>query len=159
LDLIAGISMNKSFAKVQGTHFLSAMGVLCVAVVLFGCSKSNRMRVFGTVTWKGQPVPCGVIQFSPDSSKPGVKGPTGFAFIVDGKYDSSATASKGCMPGPHIVSISGADGKNRSRSRKYGSPLFASHVIKQEIPANGGEFNFVVPDDIKPAPAPSADPE
>ena len=71
-----------------GQGYGSLWPVLLV-VLLLGCSGEDgpqRYRVSGTVTFKGAPVPIGVIQFPPDATQ-GNSGPPAFADIKDGKYD------------------------------------------------------------------------
>lgn len=66
------------------------------ACCLGGCSKStvDRVDAWGKVTWKGQPIPRGVIYFGPDGGK-GNTGPQGYALIVDGLFDTRKASGKG----------------------------------------------------------------
>ena len=89
----------------------------CLIVLLFvtamGCSSEEgppRYRVSGTVTFRGEPVPVGVIQFTPDSSQ-GNSGPPGFADIKDGKFDTELSG-KGAIGGPHLIMVDAFNGKN-----------------------------------------------
>ena len=99
---------------VAARHYGSLWLLLLVPVVLqLGCSGEDgpqRYRVSGTVTFKGAPVPIGVIQFTPDATQ-GNSGPPAFADIKDGKYDSDV-AGKGVIGGPQIVAVDAFSGKN-----------------------------------------------
>ncbi len=99
---------------VAARHYGSLWLLLLVPVVLqLGCSGEDgpqRYRVSGTVTFKGAPVPIGVIQFTPDATQ-GNSGPPAFADIKDGKYDSDV-AGKGFIGGPQIVAVDAFSGKN-----------------------------------------------
>ncbi len=72
-----------------------------------GCGDSTT-RLSGKVTFNGKPVPAGKIYFIPDGAK-GNKGATGYANIVDGTYDTSATGGRGSAPGAVVVAIEGND--------------------------------------------------
>ena len=123
-----------------------------------GCENGgpDRKAIWGTISWKGQQVPSGVVYFSPDTSK-GSKGPQGFALIKEGKFDTRHERSKGCMTGPHIATIQAADGENITSGRPYGSSLFASYNLEIDIPPDGGEINLQVPDSVPPAPKTTAE--
>lgn len=78
---------------------------LCVILVAasFGCGRSERMSVEGTVTLDGQPLEKGSIQFSP---MPGTNGPTAGADIVAGKF--IIRSAGGPFAGSFRVQISAA---------------------------------------------------
>lgn len=94
-----------------------------------GCSSEEgppRYRVSGEVTFKGTPVPIGVIQFMPDTSQ-GNSGPPGFAEIKEGQFDTKLSG-KGIIGGPHIVSIDAFNGKNIDPDMKpNGDPLVSGY--------------------------------
>src|SRR5690606_13506637 len=110
----------------NASQVLSKCGLAAVTcwslILLTGCGEDGppRIAVNGTVNWKGQPVPRGVIYFGPDSSK-GNTGPKGFALIVDGVFDTQGSPGKGCMAGPHKVEIQGFDGLNIRDGYPYGN--------------------------------------
>jgi hypothetical protein len=79
-----------------------------VSVAALGCGGGDTHRISGKVTFKGQPIPAGKIYFMPDGSK-GNTGPTGYANITDGSYDTSAAGGQGILGGPTIVAIEGLD--------------------------------------------------
>lgn len=124
-----------------------AVGASVLMMVLAGCGGDGgpgRYDVSGTVTYNGQPVPEGVIQFRPDSSKKN-NGPAVNANIVDGKYDTS-DSGKGTVGGPHIVIIRGYDGNARPEDElPHGMPLFGEYTTSAELPKSRGEsVNFEV---------------
>lgn len=84
------------------------ISLLCVAST--GCGKHKTYRVTGTVFFKGAPVPAGKIYFMPDTAKEN-KGPTGYADIIEGKFDTSARGGVDPVSGPMIVAIEGFDPK------------------------------------------------
>jgi hypothetical protein len=123
------------------------LAIVFLLTSLNGCGRDGPVRqvITGNVTWKGQPIPTGALLFDPDVSK-GNQGPQGFTLITDGKYDTRSANSKGCVAGPHIVTISGYDGKDIRQFHRYGDPLFAPHKMEIDIPAEGGQIDLVVPD-------------
>lgn len=74
---------------------------------LMGCG-SGLNRMSGKVTFGGKPIPAGKIYFIPDGAK-GNSGPSGYADIKDGAYDTSGEGGKGVGKGPMIVAIEGND--------------------------------------------------
>lgn len=86
--------------------------VLATAVIGLGCGQkvSSLNHVTGRVTFKGTPVPAGVIQFTPDTSA-GNSGAAGFAEIRDGEYDTT-TSGRGVAAGAMIVTIDAYSMKN-----------------------------------------------
>jgi hypothetical protein len=123
---------------------LAAATILAAAGCGGGSSDVPRFNVSGTVTYKGQPVPDGVIQFLPDSAK-GNDGPATNATIVNGSYDT-ATSGRGTVGGPHIVIIQGFDGQARPEDElPYGMPLFDDYRSHVDLPESDGEvMNFEV---------------
>lgn len=87
---------------------LRALPALAVSLLAIGCGGDGTHRLSGKVTFKGQPVPAGKIYFAPDGGK-GNTGPTGYAEIKDGQYDTSAAGGAGVAKGPLIVTIDGFD--------------------------------------------------
>jgi hypothetical protein len=122
-------------------------------ITVVGCSDSgpSRTAIWGNVNWKGQPIPKGIVYFGPDTSK-GNTGPQGFALISDGKYDTRAKNSKGCMQGPHKAIIHGCDGQDIGPGTPYGHNLFVPFEMAIDIPSAGGEFDLSVPDSVLPQP-------
>jgi hypothetical protein len=90
-----------------GMSWLRGVAFLLVAAFLSGCGDSGpkRNRVFGTVSYQGQPLKAGQILFI----LKGDQAPSGGAPIHDGKYE--LPASRGLFAGAYKVSISAPDGK------------------------------------------------
>lgn len=132
---------------------LSQLWTLLVVLTILpivGCggdAAPARYDVSGMVTFDGQPVPKGTIQFRPDGTQ-GNSGPAGDADIVDGRYDT-ATVGNGTVGGPHEVVINGFDGKaNPSAELPFGMPLFANYTTKADMPKTpGGSVDVEVPSD------------
>jgi hypothetical protein len=80
--------------------------VVLAPLVFVSCagSKSEFHQVKGKVTFDGQPVVYGTVEFLPDSTK-GQKGPGASADIVDGMYDTSQAGGEGLSKGPHIARV------------------------------------------------------
>ena len=120
---------------------------LVTACLLIGCGRGDgppRFDVSGKVTFGGQGVPAGRIQFQPDTSR-GNQGPSGHAVITDGQYDTSL-AGKGTVGGPHVVVISGFDGRPVPEAElAHGRPLFPEHRTTAELPKAATTLDFDVP--------------
>jgi len=86
--------------------FLLGIFPALVCCLSLGCGGGKTVRVSGTVKFKGQPVPKGKIYFMPDTVK-GNSGPTGFADIRDGQFDTSSGGGRGSAPGAVVVQIEG----------------------------------------------------
>ena len=118
----------------------------CLAVA--GCGGSGdsgppRYILTGTVTFKGQPVPKGFIQFTPDASK-GNSGPASGAPIVDGKF----TTERGTIGGPHRVQVTGMDGVKTVESGEElpdGKRLFRPWEFVADLPKETMTVNYEVP--------------
>lgn len=121
-------------------------GVLAlVALGSCGCGDrdgTTRYNVSGTVTYDGKPVPVGTIVFMPDGSKNN-QGPPGFAKIKDSKFDT-AYDGKGHIGGPHVVRISGFDGR-RAEELPEGIRLFPDYTSPVDLPKEGTTHDFDVP--------------
>jgi len=125
---------------------LVALTTAIVCAGLAGCGGSkgpDRHRVWGKVTFHGQPVPVGSIKFDPDGSQ-GNQGPQGFATIKDGHYDT-AGAGAGVVGGPHVVRISGFDGIASSDDAPQGAPLFPAYQTTVDLPKEPAEKDFEIP--------------
>ncbi len=117
---------------------------LSVFGLVMGCGGSGgptRYTVEGKVTFGGKPVPAGEITFEPDPAK-GNKGPAGYGIIDDGRYATSP--GKGVVGGPHVVRITGNDGKASGES-PYGRSLFESYRVEVDLPKQDTSQDFDVP--------------
>ncbi|MEQ8211572.1 MAG: hypothetical protein RH917_17230 [Lacipirellulaceae bacterium] len=115
--------------------------IFVVFVLTSGCSDGgiDRHDLHGNVTFKGQPVPYGMISFRPDRKKGG-SGPSGFAIIDSGAYDTSGTG-KGAVSGPVEVMIEGAVSKQPMAEELF--PIYRTTI---EVDEGSAEFDFEVPE-------------
>lgn len=133
--------------KYLSRSIVSSLVLLCVA----GCGKddSGRMPLSGTVTFRGQPVPAGVVSFTPDARR-GNRGAQGMARIVDGKF-STQDQGKGGVAGPQIVEIRGFGHGPTTGDVLPGTPgerLFPPYTTEVDVSADGATFDFEVPDEL-----------
>jgi hypothetical protein len=123
-----------------------------VACGLVGCGSDapDTYHASGNVTFDGQPVPAGVIRFTPDGSQ-GNSGPAGYARIQNGKYDTSAEGGKGHVSGAMIVQIDGSSsqpgeaGTDESGGELDVEVLFSGYQTTAEFPPGQANQNFDVP--------------
>ena len=125
--------------------FLAAV----LACLLAGCGSDapDTYRLSGTVTFDGKPVPAGQIYFMPDAGKDN-NGPSGFAQIHDGKFDTSAEGGKGHVSGPMLVRIEGFDPASKSTSEsgeEVVKSLFPTYQTTADLPKNDSTQDFAVP--------------
>src|SRR5438309_8875805 len=120
--------------------------VLLLAMLLgaSSCSgkPSGRVDVWGTVKFKDQPVPAGLIVMNPDLSQ-GNDGPQGMAEIRGGRFDTRQL-DKGAPSGPVIFMIDGFDGVAQGESPS-GKPLFIGYKVQLDLPKQASEQNIDVP--------------
>jgi hypothetical protein len=91
--------------------------VAIMALTIVGCGEPNplgRRAVHGSVSYQGQPVDYGMIQFAPEDAQHGV---SSGAMIDGGKYQINL--SQGLPPGAYSVMISAPD---RSKQEKVEGP-------------------------------------
>lgn len=103
-------------------------------MMLGGCGTRDttpRYEVSGAVTYAGQPIPTGTILFLPDGTKNN-HGPSGFAKIQEGKYNTTLNG-KGMVGGPHLVRITGFDGRPREELPN-GKRHFPDYTTTTEFP-------------------------
>jgi hypothetical protein len=123
-----------------------------------GCGGDGTYRVSGQITFQGKPVPAGKIYFMPDGSK-GNTGPTGYANIKDGYYDTSASGGKGAAPGPMVIAIEGIDPsgpppKADPSGEVTAKVLFPRYETTAELPKSGSTKDIDVPADAAKGPTP-----
>lgn len=136
----------------QKTSGLVVTGFGVFLTLAAGCSSQpdlGRETLRGNVTFNGQPLPVGEIQFRPDFDR-GNQGPGTIAKIVDGTYQTPE--QKGIIPGPMVVTISGFDGipyeyKDGGETivEKRGKPIFTNYRTNVEIPKGSNEFDISIP--------------
>jgi len=135
-------------------RFISVLSVAMAGLwVGGGCGHSDGVRVSGTVTFAGRPVPAGMIYFEPDADR-GNAGATGFAKIEDGRYDTSAPGrNRGASGGPQRVRIDGHDPAPPGTVNEAGGrKLFAGYVTTIDLPSAAVVRDFVVPDEAADRP-------
>jgi hypothetical protein len=109
---------------------LSRFLLLLCAAVLLGCGEPNplgRRAVHGAVTFQGQPVDHGGIQFIPDDLQHGV---SSGAMIQAGKY--RIKTAEGLPPGSYKVVISSPDRVEKAKAE--GPPGEEVTVARERIP-------------------------
>ena len=119
--------------------------------LLMGCGGSDApaYHVKGTVTYKGNPLPAGTIQFVPTKDNPGT---TGNAKIVNGQYDTSAEGSHGTIGGSQTVIINGFDGKaDPANELPLGKQIVKDYKVDYDVPLQSDpavqDFKIVVSSD------------
>jgi hypothetical protein len=138
VKLMAGLNCRVS--RPRWAMHAAALATLLLA----GCGTGEELYQFsGAVTYKGKPVPTGQITFEPDVTK-GNNGPSGYARIRDGRYDTSAEDGRGTKGGPHLVRILGQDGIVRGELLS-GMPLFREYSTSKDLPRESGTVDFEVP--------------
>ena len=122
--------------------------VLGIAACLFlaGCSRGGLSEISGTVTYDGQPIQSGTIQFLPDDGN----GPTAAGVINDGRYAMKVA------PGKKKVQIEGFKvvGRRRHRADDPTSPMVdvreqilperynAKSTLTQDVASNVRVYDF-----------------
>jgi hypothetical protein len=124
---------------------IQAIGLMCCVLAL-GCARGPQTyHVSGQVTFQGQPLPRGVIFFDPDPKRQNT-GPQGYAYIKDGRFDTSQEDGRGVVGGAYIARIDGFDGKPGAEL-PFGSVLFTQFQQSLELPAAGPAVqDFEVPE-------------
>ena len=116
---------------------------LVVLVLVAGCGPSEppTYNVSGDATFDGRPIAKGVIHFDPDPMKGG-KGQSGFANILDGKFDTSREG-KGVRGGAYVVRVNGFDGKPADEL-PFGQALFPEYTEPRELPTTDSTQDFAI---------------
>jgi hypothetical protein len=108
------------------------LGIIALGMVwIVGCGEStgNKQKISGTVTFKGQPLDQGRIDFFPtEKTAPGAA-----ADIQNGKY--TVVAKEGLAPGTYRVVISSMSGKEPPPDELPGE----APIRKERIPAKYNE--------------------
>lgn len=123
----------------QSCQLILASLALAFLVVSAGCSDPGpeRLRISGEITYDGEPVPYGDIVFTPDGAQQN-SGPQGFANIVDGKYDSSASKGRGFAGGATVLQITGFSEPN-------GKGLLFETTMNVDLPRESSVHDIDVP--------------
>lgn len=113
-----------------------------------GCNSRSRgprrYEIRGTVTFRGEPVPNGVIYFEPDASQ-GNKGPVSVVPIIGGRYDTVIHRCPGPLEGPAVVRIVGYP--DATPGQEIVPPLFPEYRTNAVVtPSRAGiDIDFDVP--------------
>jgi hypothetical protein len=99
-DFATGVGHSPTYDPPRRPEATSRRAVLAgLALALAGCGAGDRRQaVTGTVSYKGEPVRAGTVQFLTDT------GPQGGAVIRDGRFE--VPAAHGLLPGTYKVSVS-----------------------------------------------------
>jgi hypothetical protein len=154
-------------SRVWYRGLLSALPALACVFAL-GCGGVKTYRVSGKVKYKGNPVPAGKIYFIPDSSK-GNSGPTGYADIKDGEYDTSSSGGRDAPAGPVIIAVEGLDpsaAPDKADTAEKGNKseeasvklLFARYELAHEVPTSSSTKDIEVPAEASKGPTQKKDP-
>ena len=132
-----------------------------VCLFAFGCGGEKIYRVTGKVTFQGKPVPAGKIYFIPDGSKGGT-GPTGYADIKDGQYDTGAAGGRNAPAGAVTIAIEGTDPSapvDKKSEDVTVKLLFPRYELKADMPSDKSTKDVEVPADADKGPkAPAGKP-
>jgi len=121
---------NRSNAHAAASRIGGAL-LLIAATFFAGCGEPNplgRRAVHGAVSFQGQPVDYGQIQFQPEDPQ---HGQSSGAMISGGKYQIKL--SQGLPPGSYQVMISAPDRGNQEKVE--GPPGDERTLAKERIPA------------------------
>lgn len=148
------VRMIRSFSLTDWRTLLMP-ATLCILAI--GCSNDTGNRITGNVTFDGKPVPAGKVYFMPDGAK-GNTGSTGFADIVDGKYDTGAAGGRGAPTGAVKITVEGNDpsgvesGSSPDVTTKM---LFVGYETTADIAEGATTHDIAVPAEAAVRPATS----
>ncbi len=118
------------------------VSILLVAVLAFATAcekKQQRSAISGEVTSNGEPVPTGMVQFSPENPDPTVSVVGGTAEIVNGHYEIPAQPN-GLMPGKYNVKVVAS-----IMVDKNGNIIDPDDLKDGKIPPGSGTVKDLVP--------------
>jgi hypothetical protein len=110
---------------------LALLILLCGSMCGCGPKEPPRYHLSGTITFKGQPIPKGMILFDPDLAT-GHDGPQGFANIENGQFDTKKGGIGHCG-GKVMLRIHGGDG-TPVPELPFGNALFSETMVPMELP-------------------------
>jgi hypothetical protein len=117
---------------------IGAAGAI-VLVALGGCSDPlDRQEITGTVTFKGQPVEDGIINFAAVDGQTTGDG----AHILNGAY--RIPKKKGLSPGKYKVTIYAGNGRSGEGNASPDSPNAGAPPARERIPPEYNEKSKVV---------------
>jgi hypothetical protein len=109
-----------------------------LAFACAGCG-SNPPAAFhysGEAHFDGRPIASGEAVFTPNIAK-GNSGPSGFAIIRNGRFETRAEEGRPCAAGPATVRI-------HAKPRSDGS-VTCEYETEVDLPTGGGELKFEIP--------------
>jgi hypothetical protein len=110
----------------SGRAMIRSALLVTLAVLLTGCGSSAPgplVPVTGTVAYRGQPLPGGMIVFTPDSAKGG-QGPISSATIQpDGSFSLSTGENPGAVPGWHRITVVAISEGETNMGSRYPIPV------------------------------------
>ena len=115
-------------------------GLMLALVLTAGCGKAQPKlsQLSGKVTFKGQPVPAGYINFQAEA------GPVKMVRIVNGTYDTATAKEPGIYPGKVVIRIAGFDGKKLDYFPD-GKQIFNPYELHDTISEGTSTKDFEVP--------------
>jgi hypothetical protein len=120
--------------------------ILLLAIVfLGGCSDPavDGVDAWGKVTWGGNPVPSGMVTFTPDGGK-GNRGHQGWATIADGRFDTRETTGKKISKGPCMALVTSKQ-PSTDPAHPKGTNLVLRYEKPLEVSTEPAELNLDVP--------------
>lgn len=127
-------------------RFLMRAGLLAaVAVAAAGCGEGRKTaNLSGKVTFRGNPVPEGFINFMPDVPA-GNTGEVKAFPIKNGVYNTADGSNPGIYPGANKVRISGFDGHGKT-GFPQGVQVFNAFEENLSVAEGNNTKDFVVPE-------------
>ena len=125
---------------------LTCCNMLMIGVTFIGCGAEGppKYDLSGAITYEGQPIAGGEVNFTPDASK-GNTGPGSFATIKQGRYETFD--GKGVIGGPHTLTIIAYQQMPGTVSDTELRELFPPRQITVNLPKQSGTYDIVVPAD------------
>lgn len=145
----------------SGPRALAALAALACSLLATGCGGGTPgNRVSGAVTFDGTPVPAGKVYFKPDAEA-GNTGATGFADIVDGRYDTGRAGARNVGTGAMVMSVEGIDphaSEDAGSADVTAKVLFQGYELRAEIPGGAFTLDIAVPAEAAAHAGPSISP-
>jgi hypothetical protein len=109
-------------------RFRALLLVTFLSTAVAGCAGSDgRIPIEGTVTYKGQPVPGGTIQFIPRDA---TRGTREGALLHEGQY--ALPPKNGLFPGTYHVSISSVQSGTPAADAPPGAPRGGKQLLPEK---------------------------
>lgn len=129
------MAMNRSPSK-----FLLSLTGVCL--LLASCGGPRDYHVAGTIQYQGATLPAGQIFFDPDYTR-GNDGPSGFAMVKAGKFDTRQQG-RGVIGGLYKIRIEGFDGQP-GNELPLGKPIFKLEVSR-DLPKADSTLELELPE-------------